>query len=122
MDCFAYARNDGALLRSAMIVGVMLGGLMARIHRAGGVTVSGVSVMGGLFVVAAFVVLCRLMMMLGGVLVMLGGRLMVMGAFVRRFRHGLCSLWFFGLTSCGTAALRDASDRARKWRPLATAR
>jgi hypothetical protein len=68
-----------------MVFGVMLGGLVAGIQRAGRVAVGGVRMMGGLFVVAALVVLGRFMMMLGGVFVVLGGRLMVMGAFVRGF-------------------------------------
>lgn len=85
-----------------MVFGVMLGGVIAKIERAGGMTVSGVSVVGGLLVVAGLVVLGRLVMMLGGVLVMLGGRLMMVGAFVRRFRHGVCSL-FWGARLPGDA-------------------
>jgi hypothetical protein len=75
-----------------MRLGVMLGRLVARIHRLGGVTVGGVRVMGGLFVFAALVVLGRLVVMLGGVFVVLSGRLMMMGAVVGRFRHWGSSL------------------------------
>jgi hypothetical protein len=66
----------GVMLRR--VVGVVLG--MSRM------TAGGMSMMRGGFVVALFMILSRLLMMLGGLFVMLSRLLVVRGSFV--VRHG----------------------------------
>jgi hypothetical protein len=97
-----------------MGLGVMLGRLVSRVHRLSGVTVGGVSVMGGLFVFAALVVLSRLVVVLGGVLVVRGGFRVMLGPFMGVFRHRKFS-WLAGPRRHGSRqALRRKIGACRR--------
>ena len=66
----------------AVMLGVMPAGLDMVVFGMAGVPVSAVRMMGGLFVIASFVVPGGFAVMLGGVLVMFGGLVMMVDACV----------------------------------------
>jgi hypothetical protein len=68
----------------AVVLSVMTAGFVMMLFGVAGVTVRGVGVVGGLLVMAGFVVLGSFAVMLGGVLMMLGSLVMVIDGM---FRH-----------------------------------